>query len=253
MKKIFVFLFLSSLSISYAQSISDYKYVIIPDKFSDFDENQFRLNFYLKNLMTKKNYEILTENVQDWPAEVQLNACLAATVDVKKEKSFLKNKLEIIFRDCQENEIAKLNGESSIKEFDKGYQDAMKNAVQNMKIQNAKPIEEIHQNTEISANISNTQENKIVSKSSSNLFSNGIIKLTKTDLTDGSFLLINEETAQVYAQFFSSSKTGIYRVKVMDAKGNYETIGYFDGNKLEIEMNSADNKAELIQFKSIKD
>lgn len=251
MKKFIAALVFISFSMLNAQQISDYKYIVIPETFTDFKTNQYSLNTYLKNLLERKDYQILSENVQEWPAEAQQNTCSVLKADLRKEKSFLKNKLEVIFTDCQQKTISSLEGSSSIKEYDKGYQEAVKLAIQNVKTQSAKQIEQI-QRTEIPVEIVKYEEpkaNTSIQKSGSNTYSNGEIKLTKSDLADGSFFLINESNSQIYAQFFPTSKNGVYRVKVTDAKGNYETIGFFDGNIVEIEINSHNNQKKLIQFK----
>ncbi|SMC64416.1 hypothetical protein [Moheibacter sediminis] len=253
MKNFITALVLISFSMLNAQQISDYKYIVIPETFSDFKTNQYHLNTYLKNLLERKDYQILSENVQEWPAEAQQNTCSVLKADLKKGKSLLKNKLDVSFTDCQQKTIANLEGTSAVKEYDKGYQEAVKIAVQNVKNQNAKPIEQI-KNSETPVEIVKYEEPKVnpsMQNSGIKAYSNGEIKLTKSDLTDGSFFLINESNSQIYAQFFPSSKNGVYRVKVTDPKGNYETIGFFDGNNLEIEINSDNNQKKLIQFKQL--
>lgn len=253
MRNFFLITILISFISVNAQQISDYKYIIVPKKFQEFDENQYKLNTYLKNLLIKKNYEVLSEDVQQWPVEVQQNSCLAASVDVKKRKNFLKNKVEIVFTDCAQKQIGiVLDGDTSIKEYEKGYQDALKNAVQGIQMQNPnalnKPSQTHVPNTQNTQVTENTNQQTISSAS----YSNGQISLIKSDLTDGSFLLINESNAQVYAQFFPSSKSGVFHVKVIDNKGNYETIGYFDGTVLEIELSQGGNKWALTQFKKFQ-
>lgn len=246
---------LVSFSVLNAQQISDYKYIIVPNKFNDFDENQYKLNVYLKNLLKKKNYDVLSENTAEWPAEVRQNTCLAATADVKKLKNFLKNKVEIVFTNCNQKQVGVVDGTSSYKEYEKGYQDALKIASTRIINQNAKPIENIHKNTEIPVETVKHEEPQVnisIQNSKSSIFSNGEIKLTKSDLADGSFFLINESSSQIYAQFFPTSKKGIFRVKVTDPKGNYETIGYFDGTTIEIEHTSEDNKPTITQFKKFQ-
>lgn len=252
MKNFITALILISFSALNAQQISDYKYIIVPQKFSDFKENQYYLNTYLKNLLERKDYQILSENSQEWPAEVQQNPCQAVRADLEKGKSLLSNKIELTFFDCQQKAIVSVEGISSIKEYDKGYQEAVKLAAKNIQNQNPSAVITQVQKTEIPVEIVKAPEVKPTEtkvNSNGNTYSNGDITLTKSDLADGSFYLINEKNAQIYAQFFPSSKQGIYKVKVMDTKGNYETIGYFDGNNVEIEQTSADNKSSLIQFK----
>ncbi len=254
MKNFILLCLLISFSISNAQQVSQYKYIIIPEKFSDFDENQYQLNRYLNLLLTKKNYESLSQDNQTWPDDAKLNPCSVLTADVLKVKSFLKNKLEIVFTDCNNKEIAKMEGESKIKDYDKGYQAAMRTALNELKMQNAKSVPQegviisnpVKESTKIPENIPNPADQN----ENSSGYKNGNILLTKSDLKDGSFLLIQENNAQVFAQFYPSSKQGIFHVKVMNPKGeNYFTIGYLGENSISIEMQNGPNQWKLTEFK----
>lgn len=49
--------------------------------------------------------------------------------DVVKLNKFLKNALELKFTDCKGNVVGSYEGVSKIKEYDKGYQEAMRFAV----------------------------------------------------------------------------------------------------------------------------
>lgn len=250
MKKLFLIAVLFSFVFTNAQQVSDYKYIIVPKKFQEFDENEYRLNYYLKNLLTKKNYIILNEDVQEWPVEVQQNACLALTADVKKRKNFLKNKVELVFTSCSQQQVGMFEGDTSIKEYEKGYQDALKTAVLKMKVQNPNAV--VHQTEAPASEKENADVKENIVAETITIYSNGEISLTKSDLTDGSFLLINQNNSQVYAQFFSSTRNGIFHVKVIDPKGNYDTIGYFDGTTLEIELSNSTNKWVVTQFKKLQ-
>jgi len=254
MKNLVITFLLISFSILNAQQVSDYKYIVVPEKFSGFDENQYQLNRYLNLQLTKKNYEILTQNSQNWPEEARLNPCSVLTADVMKVKSFLKNKLEITFTDCSKKEIVRLEGESKIKEYDKGYQDAMKTALNSIKVQNAKPVlqqEPIVNKTVIeTVKITDHVEIPVQQNGNSSSYRNGDILLTKSDLKDGSFLLIQENSAQIFAQFYPSSKPGVFHVKMINPKGeNYFTIGYMSESSISIEMQNGSDHWNLTEFK----
>jgi len=255
MKNFLITLFLISLSALSAQQVSDYKYIIIPEKFSGFDENQYQLNRYLGFQLNKKNYETLSQEPVSWPLEVRQNPCLALKSDVEKNRSFLKNKLEIVFTDCNNKEIARLEGESKIKEYDKGYQDAMKTALNAVKTQNAQPVsqQETITNEPVmeTVKISEPVENNVQPNENASVYKNGEISLTKSDLKDGSFSLIRENNAQIFAQFYPSSKPGVFHVKMMNPNGeNYFTIGYMSGNSISIEMQNGSNQWKLAEFKN---
>lgn len=251
MKNYIVILLLSSFSITNAQQISDYKYIIIPEKFSDFKkENEYQLNFYLRNLLTKKNYEILSENKESWPAEVKANLCLALTADAVREASFRKNIVILNFTDCSGQNIKTSKGVSSIKEYDKGYQDAIKLAAESIRSSNPQDITiEIKPKEEVKpeGNISN--DSYITSGSE---FQNNGLSFMLTELKDGSFMLIQKDSSARIGQLFPAAKSGVYHVKIFDSIGSYETIGYYDGNSIEIEYMISADKWNLTRFNKIK-
>lgn len=254
MKNILIISLLITFSVSKAQLVSDYKYIIVPDKFSDFDENQYQLNRYLNIQLTKKNYEVISQNGENWPEEAKLNPCLILTSDIFKVNSFLKNKLEITFTDCNNREIARLEGDSKIKEYDRGYQEAIKTALNSLKLQNAKPgsQQELNENQPDIETVGNPEPVvNAVSQNRNSSYKNGEISLTKSELKDGSFLLIQENNAQVFAQFYPSVKQGIFHVKMINPNGeSYYTIGYVNGNSIRIEIQNGSNQWKLKEFKN---
>ena len=96
MKNIFLTLFLLFASYSFAQSVNDYKAVIIPMKY-DFQksENQYRLQTITKINLQKAGFKAFyaTEAI---PAEVT-DRCSLLYFDVKKDNGFLVTKLFVTF------------------------------------------------------------------------------------------------------------------------------------------------------------
>ena len=250
MKKLICLFSLIILSNLGAQNVNDFKYVIIPEQFTGFDANQYELNRYLGIQLIKKDYEILSENAEEWPAEVQQNPCLALNAMVTKEKSFLKNKLTLKFTDCTRKILFEKEGESKIKEFDKGYQDALRQTTNLIALQNAPETPVITQNTEkVTETNFQPEEFSETKTNTSLLYSDGKNTYSKSDLKDNSFLLINESNSQVYAQFYPSSKTGIYHVKINNNGEPYFTIGFTNQNSIEIEVQNNPNQWTLKSFK----
>lgn len=230
MKLLFViFLFCFSFTLQ-AQQVSDYKYIIVPERFSDFNKNQFKLNTYLTNLLIRKDYIVL-ENTESLPLEIRNNPCLALTADVDKVKSMFQNKLILKFIDCNRKTIAELPGQSSIKEMERGYQEALKEAAS--LVYNSKPKSTEQLNVEPTINIELDEEIT---------YANDNTRLTISELKDNSFLLINQDNSQVVAQFYPSSQNNTFHVRVLDENGEYYTIGYFDGNTIIIEYKNGANK-----------
>jgi len=255
MKNFFLGLVLFSACSLQAQSVNDFKYVIIPDKFTGFDQNQYRLNYLLLRMMEDKKYIVLKSDNSNWPQEVIQNSCLALNADVIKGKLFLKNKVELTFTDCQEKEIARFEGISSEKEYLKGYQEALKNAMQYVKLSFPKELEYLAKPTEKATNTQTVQievngnisENSIIENGIE--FKNGGQILILSGMKDGSYLLIQKENSALIAQMKPSSKEGIYHVNIIDTKGNYSTIGFYDQKTLGIEFKNPDGKFALTEFK----
>lgn len=93
MKNLILLAFLLSFSFGHSQRLNDYKYIKVPDSFSSFNENQYQLNYYLKQLLNKNGYTVLNEISASWPEEAKNNYCLVLNADVVKLNKFLKNAL----------------------------------------------------------------------------------------------------------------------------------------------------------------
>ncbi len=141
MKKIglyFLLVFIVSFSFStQAQENYDidklnyYKYVVIPIqyKFQDKD-NEYMLNSLTKHLLNEEGFETYMD-VEDKPNDLKFNRCLALYADILSEsESFfsLQTKLELVFRDCNNEIVFKSEGKSRIKNYEESYQDALKEA-----------------------------------------------------------------------------------------------------------------------------
>lgn len=238
MKNLIAALLLCSFSTINAQEISDYKYINVPEKFSSFDQDEFQLNNRLRFLLTQKKYEVLATDKSAWPQEVIENPCLALNADVKKVKSFLNNKLEVTFADCAQKNIETIDGTSKIKEFDKGYQEALKLAVNKLKIQNAKasiPMTKIEK-PKAESNVVYIPEPKAIEITKSNLLTDGTKNYQKVELQNGGFLIMSENGNQVVAKFESTLKNGIYRVAVTNGNSSYPSVGYNNGNSVSYEI-----------------
>ncbi|MDI1257300.1 MAG: hypothetical protein PSV16_14495 [Flavobacterium sp.] len=127
MKKIFFLLLIVSFS-GIAQSVNDYKYVIIPTRY-DFQnqENQFKLNTLTKANLTKLGYTAFYETTI--PAELAGDKCDKLFIDVIKVSSTFKVKLKIVFKDCWNKVIYTSEiGKGQDKEYATGYPQALEDA-----------------------------------------------------------------------------------------------------------------------------
>lgn len=247
MKKYSFLLILICLTSLNAQKISDYKYVIIPDQFTGFDAGQYKLNSYLNNLLKQKNYEIISEDRSSWPSEVVSNPCLAVTANADKQKKFLKNKIELTFTDCNKNVINSYEGISSLSDTGKGYQDALKTATLQVALSFPKNIPA--KNSKIEESDENGLQNTVVDLNK--IYKNESETVVLNELKDGSFILVNQQTSQIKAQFYPASKPGVYHVKLVGPEGKeVNTVGFIDNNSIDIEY-PENNNWKVIKYQKV--
>lgn len=238
MKNLIATLLLCSISTVHAQEVNDYKYIHIPEKFSSFEQDQYQLNNRLRYLLTQKKYEVLPSDKLNWPQEILQSPCSVLSTDIHKIKSFLNNKLEVVFTDCSQNNIETFEGTSKIKEFDKGYQEALKLALMKLRTPNAKtsiPMTKLEQSKKVVNEVA-TPEPKSADVTISNLLTDGTKNYQKIDLQNGGFILMSENGNQVIAKFETTSKTGVYRVVVTNDNSNYSSVGYSNENSISYEV-----------------
>lgn len=132
MKKIGLLLFLVSYTFSFAQE--NYKYVILPKKFSFFnEENKYNANLLTKSFFENEGFQVFYES-DSMPAELAKNRCLALFVDAKENNSLFQKKVTVEITDCF-NKMLYISeeGVSKEKEFDKAYAVAFRTALSSLK------------------------------------------------------------------------------------------------------------------------
>lgn len=127
MKKHFLLLLLLASSIGFAQSLNDYKTVVVPLKFEFLkSENQYRISTLSKFNLNKVGFDVYYSN-QVVPNEI--NRCAVLNYDIVKESGFLTTKLYVTFKDCYGKIVYQSEiGMSREKEFQLAYTDALNKA-----------------------------------------------------------------------------------------------------------------------------
>lgn len=129
--KRYVLLLLLFISFSgYAQNtINNYKYVIVPQKFSFLKQSdQYRLNSLTKILLQEKGFTTYFDN-EELPKEIANNKCNALNADVTEKKGMFTTTLTLLLKDCQGNVVFKSKeGKSREKDFKTSYTLALKEA-----------------------------------------------------------------------------------------------------------------------------
>lgn len=120
-----------------AQTLNEYKYVIVPAKY-DFlkQENQYQLNALTKFLFEKEGFSVVYNN-QEMPSELANNNCLGLNADVKNESSLFTTKLIIELTNCKNQKVLiSEEGKSKEKDYKAAYHEALRNAFESVKEQN---------------------------------------------------------------------------------------------------------------------
>jgi hypothetical protein len=125
MKVRFLFLFALFTSVAFAQSINNFKAVIVPLKF-DFqkNKNEYRLSTMTKHNLAKAGFEVYYNEEPN-----TYDKCSLLYVDVINLKSFLATKMYFVLKDCNGKEIFKsTTGYSKEKEYPLAYKEVLEEA-----------------------------------------------------------------------------------------------------------------------------
>lgn len=129
MKIYYTLCFLLISVVGFSQSVNDYAYVIVPEKY-DFlkSADQHQLNSLTKFLFNKYGFEAYMEE-DEKPFNVRERACDALYVDLEEESNFISTRLAILLEDCDGKVVYKaIQGKSKKKDFKQAYHEALRNA-----------------------------------------------------------------------------------------------------------------------------
>jgi len=129
MKKHIILLLVLFSSLGFSQTINDYKYAIVPSKFSFLKEkNQYRLNLLTKLLMEKYGF-VTFFDTDILPSEVAENNCNKVFVDVLSNGNMFVTKLSVVLKDCKNTILfTSLEGKSQEKDYLISYNQALREA-----------------------------------------------------------------------------------------------------------------------------
>lgn len=251
MKKISIFLSVIFIVLIKSQTVSDYKYVLIPQEFNDFKENRsYNLTGILEKSLKGKKYAILPETKSDWPADALNNPCQVLSSEVMDDKSMFRNKVIVQFKDCNNQIVLALKGVSTIKEFEPGFQDALKRAVVQIPVSNpSEAVQKIAESKpqETAKVIEERKPNETTSQSAKTAqrYTNGKLNLQKIQIDDSQFILVDGNSSVPFATFKSTAKKDVYRVKLGTGES---TIGYYENGNITIEMPKSNGEFSNVVF-----
>jgi hypothetical protein len=133
-KSAFFLVFLISTSLFSQQiNFNKYQYIIVPDKFDFVNKtDQYQTSSVTKFLLKKKGFKVFLSNEQ-LPEVLSNNKCLALFASVIDNSNMFTIKNSITIKDCYgKTLLTSAVGKSKEKVYDKGYQEAIRNAFESM-------------------------------------------------------------------------------------------------------------------------
>ncbi|WP_223833544.1 hypothetical protein [Pedobacter riviphilus] len=130
MKRYFFILFLAiSFSVQAQSNTANYKYIIVPEKFSFLKQvNQYGLNTLTKAFFEEKGFTVYFDNAEI-PEEIATDRCKALVVELQENNSMFVTNLTLLLKDCKGAVVIKSKaGKSREKEYETSYNLALKDA-----------------------------------------------------------------------------------------------------------------------------
>jgi hypothetical protein len=132
MKNIILVLFLTIVNLfvfGQEKKVNNYKFIVVPDQFDFLKQKDEYKTSSLTKFLLKKNGFTVVLNSEQYPKDLRDNPCSGLKAFVLDKSSMFKVKVIIELRDCS-NKILYTSDEgvSKLKEFKKGFQEAIRNA-----------------------------------------------------------------------------------------------------------------------------
>ena len=143
MKKFFQIIAIFFAVSIFGQTVSDFRYIMIPGIFKNEKANRYDLNDLLLRKLEEKKYTVLYENKMSWPKDALEDPCNILNAELINVSTLFKNKIQIKLFDCNGKEISSLEGRSKIKNLELGARDALENTSKNIspsKAENSKGV-----------------------------------------------------------------------------------------------------------------
>ncbi|WP_175623215.1 hypothetical protein [Chryseobacterium schmidteae] len=248
MKKLSIIMSTFCVMFTFAQKVSDYKYIVVPSSFESFKKDNYGLSAFLTKNMKAKQYVVLPENRGQWPEEANVNPCSVLNADVINDSNFLRNKIVLEFKDCNNKVVSSQKGITSIKEYEEGFKDALSETFAKIPVSN--PIQNIEykKETEVTEIIPQVSEQKSQA-SRAEKYSNGKLNLQKIQMDTTQFILVDGNSSVPFATFKETTKKDVFRVKLGSGES---TTGYFENGNLVIEIPKGNDEYSKEVFAPLK-
>ena len=132
MKNIILVLFLTIVNLfvfGQEKKVNNYKFIVVPDQFDFLKQKDEYKTSSLTKFLLKKNGFTVVLNSEQYPKDLIDNPCSGLKALVLDKSSMFKVKVIIELRDCSNKLLyTSEEGVSKLKEFKKGFQEAIRNA-----------------------------------------------------------------------------------------------------------------------------
>ncbi len=237
--KIVALLFAACISANvFGQQVSDYSQIIVPEKFTDFKEtNQYNLNRQLGAALTGKRYQVVSDLSQ------VTQPCSALSAEINDRSTIFKTKIELNFKDCNNKIISSVPATSALKDYEKGFQEALRSATS--QIATSSPDSKVPPKNEAVSSTAQTVTVPVETPAARNvLYTFNSEQYQKVADNSGNFSLIRTKDGLPFARFFTTSKKGVYLVKLNTEQ---TTVAFDEGSRLIVDSPASSGK-QVIKF-----
>lgn len=128
MKRYYILLLLVS-AVGFSQNLNQYKYALVPSKFSFLkEENMYNLNVLTKMFMQKYGFETYLSN-ETAPDDFVNTNCNKIFVDIVPNNNIFTTKVKVVIKDCKGTILGSSEeGSSRDKEYRVAYNEALRAA-----------------------------------------------------------------------------------------------------------------------------
>jgi hypothetical protein len=209
MKK-YIVLFLLVTSSGFTQNLKDYKYALVPSKFSFLsDVNMYNLNLLTKMYLQKYGFETYFDNETAPDDFVNMN-CNKIFVDLIPNNNIFTTKVKVILKDCKGTILfTSQEGTSGEKEYKVAYNQALRMAFDNFSVLKTHKFQPAEKSLGM---IGEPNEIKVTTELKVALDNGTIVNTTNNSsvllaqpISNG-FQLINNEPKVIYKIYKTSTK-----------------------------------------------
>ena len=214
-KIVLILLLISNFANAQTSKLNNYKYAIIPTKFSFQDmPNEYRLNLLTKMYLEQIGFTTYLDS-DAMPEELLNNNCNKVYVDVLSNGNFITTKLKIILKDCKNTILyTSAEGKSKEKDYNLAYNEALRAALQSFKSLNYKYTPRTEIEIKKDEKEVNNSDSKIIASESFNAESN---ILFAQPITNGFQLVDN--SPKVIMKIYKTSNTNCFIAIKEDVQG----------------------------------